>query len=250
MISDLRAAHGLGVVVERAGDLLDAEVRHRLVDLARELDELGRHVELARPPGQVERVDRQAVPAHAGARVEAHEAERLGRRGVDDLPDVDAHPVAEHRQLVDERDVDRAEDVLEQLRHLGGVRRRHRHELVAHVAVELERALEAGVREPADDLRRVAQRVVGAARVDALGREGDVEVHARGEAGLLEQRDEPLARGARVGGRLEHHELAALQHLGERAARRHERPQVRLAVARSAAWARDDRRLDACARSA
>ena len=41
-----------------------------------------------------------------------------------DLPDVDAHPVAQLRELVDERDVDGAVDVLEQLRQLGGLRRR------------------------------------------------------------------------------------------------------------------------------
>ena len=39
-----------------------------LVDLTGELDELGLHVELARPPGEVEGVHRQAVAAHARAR--------------------------------------------------------------------------------------------------------------------------------------------------------------------------------------
>ena len=134
---------------------------------------------LARLPGQVERVDRQAVAAHAGAGVEAHEAVGLGGRGVDDLPDVDAHPVAEHRQLVDERDVHRAEDVLEQLGQLGRLGPGDRHDLVADLAVERDRAVEARRRQAADDLRRVAQRVVGAAGVDPLGREGDVEVACR-----------------------------------------------------------------------
>ena len=108
-------------VVERALGLGHAVVGHLLVDLARELDELGGHVELARAPAQVEGVDRQAVPAHARAGLEAHEAVGLGRGRLDDLPDVDAHAVGEHRQLVDERDVDRAEDVLEQLGQLGGL---------------------------------------------------------------------------------------------------------------------------------
>jgi hypothetical protein len=48
---------------------------------------------------------------------------RLGRSRVHDLPDVEPHPFAELRELVDERDVDRAEDVLEQLRQLRGLRR-------------------------------------------------------------------------------------------------------------------------------
>ena len=72
-----------------------------------------------RLPRQVERIDRDAVAAEARARVERHEAERLGRRGVDHFPDVDAEPVAHQRDLVHQADVHRAERVLEQLHHLG-----------------------------------------------------------------------------------------------------------------------------------
>jgi hypothetical protein len=46
-----------------------------------------------------------------------------GGRRVDHLPHVQAHPVAQHRQLVDQRDIDAAEDVLEQLHQLGGIGR-------------------------------------------------------------------------------------------------------------------------------
>ena len=48
--------------------------------------------------------------------------------------------------------------------------------------------------------------------IDALGREREVEVAPGGEPGLLQQRRDPLARGARVGRRLEHDQLARLQH--------------------------------------
>ena len=57
-----------------------------------------------------------------------------------------------------------------------------RHERVDGRRVDRRRALGAGRREAADDLRRRAHRVVGAARVDALGRHGEVEVAARLEA--------------------------------------------------------------------
>ena len=87
-------------------------------------------------------------------------------------------------------------------------------------AVQLGRAVGALRRHPADDLRRVAQRVVGPPRVDALGREGDVEPVADSQAAVLEQRDQLLARGARVGGRLEHDQLPALDDLAERSRRR------------------------------
>ena len=108
--------------------------------------------------------------------------------GVDDLPNVDAEPVAEHRQLVDERDVDRAEDVLEQLGELGGVGAADLDHRVADLRVELDRALGARVGQPTDELRGGADRVVGAARVDSLWREGEVEVPARRETGFLEDR--------------------------------------------------------------
>ena len=69
-------------------------------------------------------------PPEARARVERREAEGLGLGRFDDFPDVDAHLVEGHLQLVDQGDVDRAEDVLEQLRRLGHAGRRHRHHLV------------------------------------------------------------------------------------------------------------------------
>ena len=62
-------------------------------------------------------------PPTPGPGREAHEPERLRRRRVDDLPDVDAHPLAQQGQLVHEGDVDVAEDVLEQLGQLGRGRR-------------------------------------------------------------------------------------------------------------------------------
>src|SRR6202000_1524487 len=99
-------------LVQGALDALDAERGLGLVDLAGELDELGIEVVLTGLEGEVERIDRKAVTAHSRPRLEAHEAERLGRGGVDHLPDVDVETVAELGQLVDESDVDRAEDVL------------------------------------------------------------------------------------------------------------------------------------------
>ena len=101
-----------------SADQVDDVPRHREVDVAGQLDEAIDKVELARPPRQVVRVDRDAVAADTWAGREPHEPERLGRGRVDDFPDVDAHPLAEERELVDERDVHVPEDVLEELREL------------------------------------------------------------------------------------------------------------------------------------
>ena len=183
------------------------------------------------------------MPAEAGAGAEAHVAERLGRGRVDHLPDVDPHPVAEDRELVDERDVDRAEDVLEQLRQLGRLGARDLVHGVDRAPIEVGRPAGALRRDPAEHLRRRLRRPVLAARVDALGGHGEEEALARLEpAALLEDRLQQLTRRARPRGRLEHDELALVQHPGEAARRTFHDREVGLALARERRRQRDQDR--------
>ena len=107
------------LLVQRQRQPIGHMVGHGGVDLAGQFDEAGGLVELARFPGQVERVDRDAVPAQPRPRIERHEAKGLGAGGVDHLPHVDAHGVVDQLQLVHEGDVDGAKDVLGQLDRLG-----------------------------------------------------------------------------------------------------------------------------------
>ena len=58
---------------------------------------------------------------------------------------------------------------------LGGLGRRDPHDLLAHEAVELGGALGAGGGDPAEDFGGVGEGVVGAAGVDPLGGERDVQ---------------------------------------------------------------------------
>ncbi len=107
------------------------------------------------------------MPADPRAGEERHEAERLRRRGVDHLPDVDPHLVAEHRHLVHQRDVHVAERVLEELRQSrrrGSTRRpspcpRAARRTATAIAVA------SGV-QPPTTLRRVPHPELGVARVD------------------------------------------------------------------------------------
>ena len=183
------------------------------------------------------------MTAHTGPGLEAHEAVGLGRRGVDHLPHVDAHPVRQHRQLVDQRDVDRAKDVLEQLGHLGDFRGRDRDHVVADSLVQRDRPIGALGRDAAHHFRGVAQRVVGAARVDTLRREGDVESVADPQAAVFEQRRELFAGRARVRRRLENDELSTLDHGPKRLARRDQRSEIGLAVGRQGRWDADQHRV-------
>ena len=154
-----------------------------------------------------------------GPGLEGHEPVRLGGGGVHDLPDVDPHAVAEHRQLVDERDVDRAEDVLEQLAQLRRLGGGDRDDLVADDLVELDRAPQAFGRQPADDLRRVAQREVGASRVDRARARRPRRSRGRrpGPTPRAAARGAPAERPG-IGGRLEHDQLALLEHVRQRGA--------------------------------
>ena len=128
------------------------------------------------------------MPTHTGPGFKAHETEGLGRGGVDDLPDVDAHALGKDRQLVHERDIDRTEDVFKQLGELAGLRRRNAHGVVAHAAA-------AGCppdRDKPGVIPPITFGVVrsgsGPTRIDTLWGEGKVDVLPDAQAGGLEQR--------------------------------------------------------------
>src|SRR5205085_8067136 len=89
------------------------------VDLARQLDEARGQAVLPGEPGQVKRIDGDAMAAEARAWVERLVAERLGLGRLDYFPDVDTHAVVQDFQLVDEGDVDRPITVFQDLARLG-----------------------------------------------------------------------------------------------------------------------------------
>src|SRR5687767_839386 len=107
--------------VERLGDSLDDERGHLAVDLTREIDEARLVVEGAHLPREIVRIERNAVSADSRSGGELHEAERLGRRGVDDFPHIYSELVADDLHLVDETDVHRPEGILEKLHELSGL---------------------------------------------------------------------------------------------------------------------------------
>src|SRR5262249_35421375 len=142
----------LAAVVQRVGDPADDIGGHGRVDLASQLDEPRSQTVLPRHPGEVERVDRDAVAAPAGAPVEGPEAERLGPGRLDHLPDVDPHARVDHLELVDQGDVDGAVGVLEDLAGLGDFEAANGNDADDHLGIERSGQLEAGGIEAADDL--------------------------------------------------------------------------------------------------
>src|SRR5262245_36871453 len=98
---DSSAPHALALAVKSIGDLLHHEAWHALVDVSRQFDEARLEPVHLGLPGEVEGMDRDAMPAKARPRIEGHEAEGLRLRRVDHLPDVDAECVAHERHFVD-----------------------------------------------------------------------------------------------------------------------------------------------------
>src|SRR4029450_12367785 len=123
---NVSAFEAVAAVVQGVGKALDHICGHRQVDLAGELDVARGELELAAPPSEVERVDRDTVTAEPGAGKERRKAEGFGRRRVDDFPDVETHALEQHLQLVYEGDIDAAVDVLEQLGRLSDAGAGHR----------------------------------------------------------------------------------------------------------------------------
>ena len=145
-----------------------------------------------------------AVAADAGAGAEGLEAERLGLGAADDVPQVDAEVVAEHRHLVDQGDVDVAEVGLQDLDGLGLARAAGADDLVGEAAVEGGGRFGAGGGEAADDLGGVGVAVGAVAGVEAAGGVGEMEVPSGPQPGaLLEDRAQEFLGGAGLDGGFE-----------------------------------------------
>ena len=115
-------------------------------------------------------------PPKPGPGIEGLKAERLGLGGLDHFPNIDAHPVVQDLQLVDQGNVDRPVCVLEDLarfRHLGAG---DGHDLDNDLAIEQRGELEAPRIETAHDLGNRAAPSPGVARVFALRAVGQEEV--------------------------------------------------------------------------
>ena len=113
-------------------------------------------------------------------------------------------------------------------------------DVVDRALVEACGRLGRGLVDSADHLRGRSRREVLAARIDALGREGEVEVAARLQAAdLLEQGTEDVAGRPRIRGRLEHDQVALAEVGADRAGGALDVGEVRLALDRQRRRHRD-----------
>ena len=169
--ADPRPTDGGRADVQRRGTEADDMARHRQVDVACRLDESVDEVELTRPPSEVVRIDRDAMAADAGPRREPHETKRLRARGVEDLPNIETHPLAKQRELIHQGDVDVAKDVLVKLGQFSRVRRREPNDSIGDPLEESSCPLARLGRKAPDEPRNGRGKTLRVSRVDPLRRE-------------------------------------------------------------------------------
>ena len=126
------------------------------------------------------------MPTHARTRVEGHEAVRLCLRRFDHLPHINAHLARQEVELVHQGDVHEAEDVLEEFSHLRYSRRRDGVHAPEVGLVERSRPFRGLQIDATHNLRDIGELVLFIARVDALGREREIEIFPGVKAAFLQ----------------------------------------------------------------
>ena len=168
---DLRTLDRFRMIVQSILDLGDHKVRHLPVDVASQFDKARLNPGLLRFPGEIERIDRDTVPAQTRSGIERHKAKRLSSRRFNHFPDIDIHAVAHDGDLIRQTDVDHAKRVFKQLHHLRNLRRTHRYHVFQSLLIEDAANLCAGGCRSAHHFGYVLRLKLGVPRVYALRRE-------------------------------------------------------------------------------
>ena len=150
-------------------------------------------------------------PPRPGPGIERHEAEWLGGRRVDHFPYVDAHAVAHQRDLIGQADIDHAERILEQLDHLGHLRRADRNHFLQRLRVEYVAHFRTSGRRAANHFRNVRGVVLCIARIDSFRREAQKEILAHLQAALLEHGQHNFVGGTGIGRRFQNDQHSGME---------------------------------------
>src|SRR5580700_4061901 len=102
-------------------------MRHPCVYLTSELDKASRYFVFPGLPGEIKRIDWNAMAAEAWPRIEWHKAEGLALGGFDDFPHINAHWFEYHFEFVNQRNVNSSKNVFGQLHRFCSFCGRNRH---------------------------------------------------------------------------------------------------------------------------
>src|SRR6058998_859033 len=118
-------------------------------------------------------------------RMKSHEPKRFRLGGFDYFPDINSHGVVYHFQLIHQRDVYTAKDILEKLGGLGGPTATDRNDPFDSAAVNRNRLFTASRREATHNFRDQANFTIRVARVLSLRGEREMKVNASLHIGML-----------------------------------------------------------------
>ena len=183
-------------------------VGHRRIHFAGELDEARGEIVFASLPGQIVRIDRDAVAAEAGAGIKGHEAERLCGGAIDNFENVKVHAQAKLLEFIHERDIHAAENIFEQLHHFGGARGADGNHFRDDLRVESRGGASAGRIHATHYFGNLREAELFVARIFTLRREGEIEIgrdvfaavavgDRAAQAALFENRGAPTLRSCR-----------------------------------------------------
>lgn len=179
-----------------------------MVDLTGQFDEARVDAVFLGLPGQIERVDGDAVTAETWTRLVRREAEGLGCRSANDFVYIDAHLVGDDLHLVDQANVHRAVDVLQQLGHLCCTRAAHRNQGANGTAIDGLAKFQAAWRHAANYLGDVMGAVAGIARVFAFRGKHQSAIFTRNKAVVGQAWGQHFVRGAWPGSAFQAQQLA------------------------------------------
>ena len=205
------ALEGPACLVQAIHEFAQYVFRHGLVDLTRQFDEAGMQSVFASLPSQVEGIDRDTVPAQSRPWVVRSETERLGRRSINHFKDVDTHAISNDLHFVDQTDIDRAMNVLQQLGHLGGLGGTDRHDPVDGLFIQGNADFQTLRSVTTDHFRNGTSLEVRVARIFTLRRIDQVDVPANHEATLLHAWQQLFLGSSRIGGTFQRNHLPYAQ---------------------------------------
>src|SRR5947207_11055517 len=119
---------------------------HCCVNLARQFNKARVFTIFTRFPTEVEWIHWDTVTAPSRTRIERHEPKGLRLCRFDNFPDVNSHSGVNEFELVNQCNIDAAENILQQLRSFGDATRRDRYKRVDRLTISRHGTIEAGWR--------------------------------------------------------------------------------------------------------
>ena len=236
------ALHGLAVIVQQLGRAVDCIVRHAGINFTSQLNELGAATKFLGLPCEIERINWNAMSAKTWPWKERHETKRLGARGANHFPHINAHWRERGLEFIHQRNVDGAENILKQLCALGNFRAGHFNHFLDALAIHRGRKFSGLLTNAADQLWNSACGMALASRIFTLWTEGRENILAQNpilgaRAGGLEHRGHHvLARGAWIRCAFKNNQLSLAQCFANRIRGLQDVRNVRLLMAAKRSW--------------